>query len=461
VPPYGSTTAGLGGQPTISLDIPTTAVFLLIFLLGAIAHMTILQLNRRRGHKFFISGALFGFCMARVTTCLMRIVWATRPTNVSVAIAASTFVAVGVIILLIVNLIFAQRVLRAAQPGTGWHPSVGLVFKGLYVLIIITLILIISFVILSFYTLDPSKRNIARDIQLYGGTLNATIAFLPVLLVLLGVTIPRRTLPEKFGTGRYRHKILILLTASFLLSLGAWFRVGTLYLPLRPREVPAWYHSKACFYVFNFGLEAVVCWLYVLVRVDRRFYVADGSKAPAGYLGEKGVQGNGTAEKGTKRDTRIITEGEVLDDAPGGSADVERGTDPFVPLDTKPSVSTLVEKRDTKVETTSKGSADTERGPGPFVPLDAKPSASTLVEKGDTKVETTPKGSADVESGADPFVPVDEMPSTLTLIEQQNTEVERPPESSMRVERRTGFLVLLDEPHSAPTHIEKPGCEGR
>lgn len=155
--------------------------------------------------------------------------------------------------------------------------------------------------------------------------------------------------------------------------------------------------------MFNFGLEAVVVWLYVLVRVDRRFYIPDGSKAPAGYLGEKGIQGNGTAEEGTKRDTRSITEGEVLDDAPGGSADVERGTGLFVPFDTKPSVSTLVEKRDTKVETTSKGSADVERGPGPFFPLDAKPSASTLVEKGDTKVETTPKGSADVERGGGSF----------------------------------------------------------
>jgi len=404
-----------------------------------------------------------------MVACVMRIVWATRPTNVSVAIAASIFVAVGVIILLIVNLIFAQRILRAAQPRTGWHPSVGLVFKGLYALIIVTLILIISFVILSFYTLDPSKRNTARDIQLYGGTLNATIAFLPVLLLLLGVIIPRRTSPEKFGTDRYRHKILILLTVSFLLSLGAWFRVGILYLPPRPREDPAWYHSKACFYVFNFGLEAVVIWLYVIVRVDNRFFIPDGSKGPGDYLGGKRVQGNGTAEKGAKMDTRVTTDEEVFDDAPEGEkdaedkkahrGDVERGMGPSASLDAKPSASTLVEKGNAKVETTLKGSADVERGTGLSASLDAKPSASTLVEKGDTAVKMTPKGSADVERGTGPPVPIDETPSAPTYIEKGDTKVERTPERSTNVERRTRFLVLVDEPPSRPTHAEKRDVE--
>ena len=72
--PYPPRTASLGGVPTVHTDIPITAVFLVLFVLGAIADMAIFQLNRRRGHKFIMSAMMFGFCFARTITCIMRIV---------------------------------------------------------------------------------------------------------------------------------------------------------------------------------------------------------------------------------------------------------------------------------------------------------------------------------------------------------------------------------------------------
>ena len=72
-PPYPSTTAGIGGLPTINEDVPITAIFLTIYLSFAVANMTILQLNNRRGHKFLFSGMLFGFSMSRIMTCIIRI----------------------------------------------------------------------------------------------------------------------------------------------------------------------------------------------------------------------------------------------------------------------------------------------------------------------------------------------------------------------------------------------------
>jgi hypothetical protein len=86
--PYAPRTAGLGGQPTKQLDSPITAVFLALFVMGAATHMAILQVNLRRGRKFIISGMIFGFCMARILACTMRLVWASYPHNVSVAIAS-------------------------------------------------------------------------------------------------------------------------------------------------------------------------------------------------------------------------------------------------------------------------------------------------------------------------------------------------------------------------------------
>ncbi|MCJ1384952.1 hypothetical protein MMC17_008070 [Xylographa soralifera] len=319
-PPYAPTTAALGGRPTIGLDVPITAVFLFLFLCGAVSHMTIFQLNRRRGHKFLFSGALFGFCMARSATCVMRIVWAFRPTNVSIAIAASILVAAGVVILFIVTLMFAQRILRAAHPRSGWHPLLSWAFTALYAIIVASLFILISFTVLSFYTLDPTKRQTAHDLQLYGSTLFAVMAFLPIPIVLAGVIVPHKTRVEKFGSGRFRTKLYILITAAFLLSLGAWFRVGTSYLPPRPADNPAWYQSKACFYVFDFGVEVLVIWLYILVRVDRRFHVPDGSKGPGDY---SGLVAKTSANEGLDKAcgegrmvTRLMSEEEVFDDVP-------------------------------------------------------------------------------------------------------------------------------------------------
>lgn len=331
--PYPPKNAALGLTPTVGVDVPITAVFLFLFILGAISHMTIFQLNMRRGHKFIMSGMMFGFCMARITTCVMRIVWATRPTHVPIAIAAQIFVAAGVVLLFVVNLIFAQRIIRASHPNSGWHPVFSKFFVFLYVLIVITLVMIITAVIQSFYTLNKNTLRIDHDIQLYGQTLYAVLAFLPILLILGGLVIPRNTRVEKFGSGRFRYKIYILSLSTVLLTLGAAFRVGINYKTPRPRNDPAWYHSKACFYIFNFVVELAVIALYVLVRVDLRFYVPNGSRRAGDYSGknlpEKKISDEslrtmvGTGEESAGGLGKIMSEGAVFDEAPEKGMELE------------------------------------------------------------------------------------------------------------------------------------------
>jgi hypothetical protein len=46
----------------VNIDTPITAVFLVLFMVGAATHMTIFQLNRKRGHKFLFNAVLFGTC---------------------------------------------------------------------------------------------------------------------------------------------------------------------------------------------------------------------------------------------------------------------------------------------------------------------------------------------------------------------------------------------------------------
>jgi Protein of unknown function (DUF3112) len=162
------------------------------------------------------------------------------------------------------------------------------------------LAMVITVTVQSFYTLDMNIRRIDRDLQRAAGTYLLFFAFLPIPMVVLGLVIPRKTRLEKFGSGRWRTKIAILLTSAAILTLGAGFRVGTNFMNPRPRDDPAWYHAKWCFYFFNFVLETIVTYMYLVLRVDLRFHIPNGSKGPGDYLKKPA---NGDAEKEEERPT--------------------------------------------------------------------------------------------------------------------------------------------------------------
>ena len=249
----------------------------------------------------------------------MRIVWACRPHNVRIAIAAQIFVAAGVVLLFIVNLLFAQRMTRAAHPNLGWHKAFSIAFIILYILVVLFLLMLITAVIDSFYTLDKHTRMIDHRLQLTGQTYYAIISFLPIPLVIIGLLVPRKIRLEKFGSGSWRVKVAIILVSSFLLCLGATFRLGTNFMPPRPITNPPPYFHKACFYIFDFTIEIIIVYLYLVMRVDRRFHIPNGSKAPGDYTRQAHTtkeplsQGSGTErERGSVY--RINTEEEVFDD---------------------------------------------------------------------------------------------------------------------------------------------------
>ncbi|KAJ0115333.1 hypothetical protein J7T55_012610 [Diaporthe amygdali] len=314
-PPYAPTTALLGGHPTVPLDDPICACLLLLFIAGAATHLTIFRINRKRDHKFVFSALLFGFCMARITTLVLRIVWASRPRNVDIAIAANIFVQAGVLLLFIINLIFAQRIVRSYHPRLGWSRGLGLAFKFLYFCVAACLIMVITATVDSFFTLDKNTRRIDRDIQLVAGTFLTLLAFLPIPVTLLAVVAPRAHRPEKFGQGRQRTKIWLLLFTSVILTLGAGFRIGVNFTTPRPANNPAWFHSKACFYCFNFVIELAVVYAYAIARFDRRYHVPDGSNGPGHYSGERVGDNRGLGRGGlTMSNLSINRESDVFGD---------------------------------------------------------------------------------------------------------------------------------------------------
>lgn len=145
-------------------------MLLILYIAAAITNMIIFQINRRRDHKFVFSALLFGFCIARILTLCLRIGWASRPRNVSLAIAASIFVQAGVLLLFVVNLIFAQRIVRSYHPKFGWSKPLGLVFRLLYFCIVSMLVMVIVAAVYMFFTLNVSIHAQLQDITLVAGT---------------------------------------------------------------------------------------------------------------------------------------------------------------------------------------------------------------------------------------------------------------------------------------------------
>ncbi|KAJ5497500.1 hypothetical protein N7463_009487 [Penicillium fimorum] len=293
--PYTPRTASMGGRPTISLDVPICAVFLALFIAGAACHMTLFRRNMARGHKFIPSGATFGFCMSRIVANIMRIAWACHPTNVQIAIAAQVFVAAGVLLLFILNLLYAQRMFRAVYPLPGWSRVLSWAFKALYAIVVITIIMVITSVVQSSYTLNANTLRIDRDILLYGQTYFSIVSFLPLPLVFLVLLSPNRKRIEQVGSGGWVAKVFIVVLVSSLLCLGASFRAATSWMTPRPITDPAWYHSKACFYIFNFTIDILVVAIFFVGRVDQRFWVPNGSSKVRHYRRDDGSEKNSQA----------------------------------------------------------------------------------------------------------------------------------------------------------------------
>lgn len=293
-PPYQSTGATLGGRPDVTTDIPLCAVFIAIYLACAVTSISIFRTNLKRGHKFIISALFTGFCMARVGTCVLRIAWATRLENVSLGIAAQLLVNLGVFLLYIINLLFAQRILRARRPHIGWHRALKAVFITSYICLGLVAVLVISFTVLSFYTLDASLLRACIDIQHAASTYLTVFVVAPYAILLAAyVTKPSQTSPvNAFGRQSIEFKTLILLVLVSLMTLEQGFKYAVSWIQAgyTINDLP-WYDSKACFYIFGFMLEVLYILTALSFRSDQLFHVPDGSSKRQTYtIDEKIVE---------------------------------------------------------------------------------------------------------------------------------------------------------------------------
>ncbi|OBT85295.1 hypothetical protein VE02_07826 [Pseudogymnoascus sp. 03VT05] len=281
--PMGVPPAIFGGIPSRHVDIPISAVVIACYLAIGATHMTIFQKSRRAGRKFTPGALCFGFSMARVATFTMRIVWATRPTNPDITIAANALVAAGVILLWCINRVFATRLLGEYHPRLYKRPAFEFALRRLpYVIIICCVPMVLVAMVLQFKTTNQQIR-VATDILLKVViSFFLAFTFSPFFVLAITLLIPG----EVEGRGKTGTKVAVIVAATTLLCWELGMRTATMLQHL-PANAAPWYYSKPAFYVFVPVFELAVSCMYAAVRVDRLFYVQGKGEGREGR-GEKG-----------------------------------------------------------------------------------------------------------------------------------------------------------------------------
>lgn len=138
---------------------------------------------------------------------------------------------------------------------------------------------------LAAFLTSPKQLETVHKLIIFGAGYTLFLGSLPMTILGLASLFPPRNSPEKFGLGGLQPKILILISASAVLTVGRCINIVTTVLA-RSKESPGAINSKAVFYVTGFTLEILVIIMYAVTRIDLRFYVPDGCTQPGDYEGK-------------------------------------------------------------------------------------------------------------------------------------------------------------------------------
>ncbi|TDZ34021.1 hypothetical protein C8035_v000683 [Colletotrichum spinosum] len=273
--------AFIGGDPSTNIDVPVTFLFLLLFSAGAYTHIRIYRANAKRGHKFLLSDLMFDFCMVRNVTCIMRIVWAFEKAR-GVILAALIVQFGGAVVIMVVNIFFAQRIIRSIHPNFGWHPFFGV--ATLFFIFSVPAVILSNSTSLgvSFFNIEDQDRvETALNVLKAGVSWIMLLAILPIVAVLFAAVIPGPK-PERFGTGDTHQKIAVLFIGAIPLIAGHAVRLTSTLNPEPPGSTSRLL-SREVFYTTGFMLEIFVVVFYAVARIDLLFHVPNGSAQPGDY----------------------------------------------------------------------------------------------------------------------------------------------------------------------------------
>ncbi|KAJ4300184.1 hypothetical protein N0V88_002853 [Collariella sp. IMI 366227] len=212
-------------------DIPISATLLLCFLAFAIYNIMRFQHTRRVKYPFPLMVFVIAFPFVRAISLVLR-----------------------------VTVAFGVGILSA----------------------VVVLGLVVGATVQSFFVKDQATRDWDHRVQLGCTVYLALYALLPAVLMAVAYVVPGKQAVDKFGDGTMSGKAWMLGLVSVVLGIGAVFRAAVAFHP-RPLAQPAWYHSKVCFYCFNYVLELAALTIYAISKFEKRFFIPKGCKGPGDY----------------------------------------------------------------------------------------------------------------------------------------------------------------------------------
>lgn len=107
-----------GNYPEKS-DVAPSALFIALFSIIAILHLTVFSINYYRGHYFWLSLGWVFYAICRVLGFALRIVWSRDLTDCKVGITSEVFLIVPTVLIASFNLVLAQRIFTWRHPVGG------------------------------------------------------------------------------------------------------------------------------------------------------------------------------------------------------------------------------------------------------------------------------------------------------------------------------------------------------
>ncbi len=185
------------------------------------------------------------------------------------------------VIIFAVNLVFAQRIVRAMHPFFGWSLAFGY-FSWFLILSIpgVTIINLVAICVRFFGGDDLKRQEVAGEFLKFGSTYNVMLVLMPLIWIFLASALPGPPV-ENFGRGEIRSKAALLVLSAVTMSAGAIMRLAVAMSHDVTASSPLL--SRTVFYLTGFMLELLTVAAYAYFRIDLLFYIPTGAKRPGDY----------------------------------------------------------------------------------------------------------------------------------------------------------------------------------
>lgn len=313
------------------IDLVPSAIFLVVNAILAAANFYVFIRGKLRNHNFYLT---FGLGWQCVFNCLgfgMRVAWALDLINLRIAIGSTVCILLSIVVINFMNFILAHRILTFRHPETGDATWFSLLMMLVYLgfLGVLFMAMLTQLVIFSFF-LDYTHWRQATGAMQASAILICLFSVGGVFIILAAYVIPRGSIPlhhssrlrltasniESYGlfyfppkhsqviqykgdptqmldsgdlaartikgTDLHTSAMLVIFT-SVILTATAGMRCATIMVGDRWEKHPKAIYSQTIFYI-GFGAFEVICnVLFLVFRIDLRFYIPD--KAKKGFSG--------------------------------------------------------------------------------------------------------------------------------------------------------------------------------